>query len=375
MNIREQTLNVLQYKQTDKIPLTPGGPRESTLKRWQSEGLPEDADWFDYVMDALGINYPKSLNYQNHYVNIKMIPTYEEKILKHENGHYIVQDWMGAITEISDEFDYTYIRSPIDFVTRKWHKFPVASHEDWIEMKKRYDPDDIDRYPYNINVLNDLMADREYISHLSLPGPFFQLREWLGFENLCVAFIDQPVFVAEMIEFWRDFGLKIIERATSFIPVDCLDLYEDIAYKAHPMISPVMVREFISPVYKEWVKAAKQNAVPLICMDSDGYIDDLIPIWIETGINVCEPIEVAAHNDIALYNKKYGASMAYTGGIDKRAIAAGGNTMEAEVRRVTEPFLIKGGLIPGCDHGVPHDISLKNFIEYTGLLAKLTGWK
>ena len=54
-----------------------------------------------------------------------MIPTFEEKVLEHKDGHYIVQDWMGAITEISDEFDYTYIRSAKDFVTRKWHRFPV----------------------------------------------------------------------------------------------------------------------------------------------------------------------------------------------------------------------------------------------------------
>ncbi|MCL2772689.1 MAG: hypothetical protein FWD71_04995 [Oscillospiraceae bacterium] len=44
-------------------------------------------------------------------------------------------------------------------------------------------------------------------------------------------------------------------------------------------------------------------------MDSDGYIAELIPIWIEAGINVCDPIEVAAHNDIVLYRNTYGEKM------------------------------------------------------------------
>ena len=44
---------------------------------------------------------------------------------------------MGAITEISDEFDYTYIRAAKDFVTRKWHRFPVQSRQDW-EQRFRY---------------------------------------------------------------------------------------------------------------------------------------------------------------------------------------------------------------------------------------------
>jgi hypothetical protein len=41
---------------------------------------------------------------------------------------------------------------------------------------------------------------------------------------------------------------------------------------------------------------------------------------------------------------------------------------------VIPPLLETGGFIPGCDHGVPPDISWPNFIEYTRLLAQLTGW-
>jgi hypothetical protein len=48
--------------------------------------------------------------------------------------------------------------------------------------------------------------------------------------------------------------------------------------------------------------------------------------------------------------------------------------MEREVMRVVPPLLEKGGFIPGCDHGVPPDISWRNFLEYTRLLARLTGW-
>ena len=41
--------------------------------------------------------------------------------------------------------------------------------------------------------------------------------------------------------------------------------------------------------------------------------------------------------------------MAYTGGIDKRAVAVGGETMRAEVLRVVPPLLKEGGFIPGLD--------------------------
>ena len=377
MNHRERSLNTFQFKRTDKFPLERSDARESTLARWHKEGLPNVDDWYTYCLSILGIQMsgPDDPSYHFIEVNTRMIPTFEEKVISHENGHYIIQDWMGAITEISDQYDYTYIRGAKDFVTRRWHKFPVETHEDWVEMKKRYNPDDIRRYPANAAELPALLAGREYLSSLMIGGIFWQLRDWLGFENLCVAFIDQLDFVTEMIDFWSDFILRVIEKTTSQIPVDHLYINEDMAYKAHPMISPQLVREYFLPVYQKWAAAAKKNGARLIEIDSDGYIGDLIPIWIDMGITICGPIEVAAHNDIAHYLKEYGTSMAYRGGIDKRAIAAGGKIMEAEVRRVVEPFLENGGLVPGCDHAVPADVSYQNFLDYTRFLAELTGWK
>ena len=151
-------------------------------------------------------------------------------------------------------------------------------------------------------------------------------------------------------------------------------LSEDMAYKSHSMISPAMVRKFLMPQYLRWVDQIKSSGCPIIDMDSDGEISVLIPLWIEVGINVCDPIEVAAGNDIVAYRERFGHKMAYTGGIDKRALAAGGDVMRAEVMRVVPPMLKDGGFIPGCDHGVPPDISWPNFIEYTRLLAQFTGW-
>jgi uroporphyrinogen decarboxylase len=145
------------------------------------------------------------------------------------------------------------------------------------------------------------------------------------------------------------------------------------AYKAHSMISPRMTRRFLQPTYFAWRDVLKSHGDTIIDMDSDGYIPHLIPIWIESGIKACDPIEVAAGNDIVAFRKQFGRQMAYRGGIDKRAMAVGGQVMRDEVMRVA-PLIKDGGFIPSCDHGVPPDISWPNFIEYTRLLAQLEGW-
>jgi uroporphyrinogen decarboxylase len=146
------------------------------------------------------------------------------------------------------------------------------------------------------------------------------------------------------------------------------------AYKAHSMISPAMTRKFLMPTYRRWIPELREAGCQLIDIDSDGYVEELIPLWIEAGITVCEPMEVAAGNDLIAYRERFGKKMAYLGGIDKRAIAAGGEVMEAEVMRVVPPLLKEGGFIPSCDHGVPPDISWPNYVAYSRRLAQLCGW-
>jgi hypothetical protein len=381
MNARERYREALLFGRPDKVPLQPGGPRESTLRAWRQQGLPEGVHYYAHLLEVLGIEPEETQPHVPLEVSFKMIPTFEEKVLEHKDGHYIVQDWMGAITEISDEYDYTYIRAAKDFVTRKWHRFPVQSREDWEErIKWRYDPHHPERFPPDFEQRCAVLRDRDYPLSITINGPFWQLREWVGMENLCMLMIDDPEFVAEMAEFWTEFVSVTLGRmrpgtvGAEGVVLDNLHISEDMAYKAHSMISPRMVRQFLMPAYRRWVSEVHAAGCPIVDMDSDGHVEVLIPLWIEAGIVVCDPIEVAAGNDIVAYRERFGRQMAYQGGIDKRAIAAGGQAMRDEVLRVVPPLLREGGFIPGCDHGVPPDISWPNFVEYARLLAQLTGW-
>ncbi len=375
MTPRQRYIETLTFGNPDKVPFNPGGPRESTLRRWHQEGLPQDAYYMDVLYDILGFRPEPPRKPQVALgVDFRMIPQFEEKILEHKNGHYIVQDWMGAITEISDEYDYTYIRAAKDFVTRKWHKFPVQNRDDWENMKWRYDPQAPGRFPDDFEERCKMAQDRDWVLGLNFNGPFWQMREWVGFENLCILMIEDPDFVMEMATFWGEFVSATMKPVLERVQLDFIWMSEDMAYKSHSMISPAMVRKFLKPCYDRWVAEARAAGVPIIDMDSDGYIGELIPIWIEAGINCADPIEVAANNDIVQFRKQFGKQMAYKGGIDKRAIAKGGDVIKRELERVIPPLFEDGGYIPGCDHGVPPDISWPNFIEYSRLLAQYCGW-
>lgn len=375
MTPRERYVETLLFGSPDRIPFAPGGPRESTLAAWRQQGLPEGVSWHAHLLELLGIPPDPPGSGVSLGVSFQMIPTFEEKVLEHRAGHYIVQDWMGAITEISDRYDYTYIRTAKDFVTRKWHRFPVQSRRDWEEkIKWRYDPRGAGRFPADFEQRCARLQGRTEVAAIHFNGPFWQLREWCGMEGLCLLMADDPELVAEMAAFWTEFVSQTMAPILERVKLDRVGISEDMAYKAHSMISPAHVRRFLMPSYQRWVPQIKRSGCPIIDMDSDGYIGELIPLWIEAGINVCDPIEVAAHNDIVEFRQRFGRQMAYIGGIDKRALAKGGAVMEAELKRVIPPMLKEGGFIPSCDHGVPPDISWPNFVGYSRLLAKYTGW-
>ena len=376
MTPRERHLETLLYGKPDKIPFSPGGPRESTLKAWRTQGLAEGAHWFDELLKAIGVELPGTSPWATPGAQFQMIPEFEQKVLERKPGSLVVQDWKGNICEIGDEYDPSYCGGKgghFDFCTRRWIKCPVEDWKDWEEMKTRYDINNPERFPADFDERCAKLRDRDYFSVISFSGPFWQLREWMGFEGLCMAFVDNPDLVRAQLKFWEEHVCAMLDKIFAGYKPDAIHISEDMAYKAKAMISMDMTREFIMPVWKRWADQIHSAGVPLFMVDSDGFVGELIPLWIESGFQVNDPQEVAANNDLPAYSRQYGKRMGYTGGVDKRAIAKGGEVIRAEMRRL-QPAIDAGGYIPGCDHGVPHDISWPNFIDYSRLLAQATGW-
>ncbi len=374
MTARERMLAALTFGKPDRVPLRPGGGRRSTLKAWHEQGLPESVqDYVEYAYRQAGGTLPWEPRAAGFSVNERMIPQFEQKILEEREHSRVVQDWKGNICEIENIYTPEYLLYAIDFVTRRWIKCPVESRADWEDMKRRYDSDAPERLPADLVAAGKALENRDTFLEVHFSGPFWQLREWLGFEALCTMFYDDPAFVDEMIEFWSDHVARLLERVFAVVKPDCIHLSEDMAYKGYSMISPDMARQHLLPVWKRWGEIIHKAGVPLYGMDSDGYIGELIPLWIEAGINVCDPVEVAAGNDLVEFRRKFGRDMAYRGGVDKRAMAKGGDALRAEIERI-RPVVESGGYVPGCDHGVPPDVSWPNFAETVRLLAQVCGW-
>ena len=192
----------------------------------------------------------------------------------------------------------------------------------------------------------------------------------VGEEEVLYMFYDDPEMVNDMMETAVEFFIKILKKSLNEAPLTYIQFWEDMCYKGGSLISPAMVREFMVPRYKRITETIHNAGHDLIILDSDGNVKDLIPLWLESGINGVFPMEQAAGNDLYFYRKEYGRDLIITGGIDKRILAEDQQAIAKELdKKISLAF--EGGYVPTIDHSIPPDISVKNFMYYWEMKEKL----
>jgi hypothetical protein len=251
--------------------------------------------------------------------------------------------------------------------------WPVKDWATWKELKKRLDPNAPERLPADWDAYVQELNSQDDPVVLQVAGFFHWPREWVGSENVLYMFYDDPALIEDMMDQLLYLSTEVIKRVVKDIKVDEADFSEDIAYKTGPLISPDMVRRFMVPRYKKIAELLRSHGVDIIFLDSDGNLEQLIPLWLESGINYVWPLEVAAGNDIVALRKKYGKDLILSGGIDKWALLKGKEAIKEEVMSKVPFLLEKGGYFPSVDHMVAPDVTLENYCYYINTLREVAG--
>jgi uroporphyrinogen decarboxylase len=292
------------------------------------------------------------------------VPFYEPKIIAEDERTVTLRNARGSATK--------YIKDNLERMPM-YVDWPVKDRATWNEFKKRLDPNTPERWPADWNAYVQKMNG---ISEpLALPvGSFYgDIREMIGSERILYMFYDDPGLIEDMMEQMLYLEIEIIKRTLKDIKIQRADFWEDMAYKAGPLISPAMVRKFMMPRYKKITDLLHSYGVDVIFLDSDGNVEQLIPLWLEVGINYICPFEVAAHNDAVALRKKYGKNLIIGGNIDKRALAKGKEAIKEEVMSKVPFLLEQGGYFPSVDHWVPPDVTFENHCYYINLMREIAG--
>ncbi len=181
----------------------------------------------------------------------------------------------------------------------------------------------------------------------------------MGDENLAYAFYDRPELVHTMMEDYTTMAIELWEVQCRDVQFDLIECWEDMAYNSGSLISPATFREFMTPQYRRIAQFACDHDIPIILVDSDGYIEDLTELMLEGGVTALYPYEVQCGNDVARVLERY-PTVGCVGGLDKQVMAQGREAIDAEMDRARR-LIEMGRFIPGPDHFVLSDVSFANY--------------
>jgi len=383
---RERVKAVIHFKETDVLPWIEDFYDE-TILRWFREGLQVDKlmviEWVMCFRDGVFLlNWPTVMGFDPHTyfgcqylfgcyvpVDVGPIPRFKLRVLRENDRYTELLTETGSVARRFRKAEYTWYTMPM-FID-----FPVKDRQSWEEYKKRLNPNDPRRYPKDWEKEAYMQAFENYQAGntvLGFNGFYGFGAQIMGIPTFNVMFYKDPQLMHEMVEYWEYFTMETIRDAVETLKdrIDMVYLWEDMAEKHGPCVSPKLYRQFFLPHYKKVIGFLRKNKIDRILMDSDGNVNPLLDLLVEAGITGLWPLEVNAGMDAISLRKKYGSKLFLVGNLDKRDLAKGGEAMRREVDSKLPVLKEMGGYIPGLDHAVHVEFTLQKFQDYAEYLKK-----
>jgi len=363
-------------KMRDTYAITPGAPLFRCefgyycLDAWHEQGLAEDADLAElFQFDPAASHGLRQLGW----CAAAFYPVFEDKVLEDRGEHELVQDYAGRHVLMFKGRRSGFMPEYLDH--------PVKDMKTWEEnVKWRLDPASPERFADlddQMAAVRKSAAEGKIISQ-GLVGGYMYLRSLIGPADLLYKFYDSPELIHDCMRTWFELADAVIARHQEHVTLDEIFFAEDICYNHGPLISPDMMREFLAPYYRQVIANLRPRQIDkdrhlFANVDTDGYAVPVIPVYQEIiGLDVMSPFEVASGCDVVEIGKQF-PGLVMHGGIDKRVLAQGKKEIDEMVERILPAMRERGGYWPTCDHGVPEEVSLDNYIHYRKRCIELGG--
>jgi hypothetical protein len=382
MTNKERAMAILTYGSYDRIPIVHFGFWAETLQKWHHEGhltSEEASQWYDggLIDDSIGQKLGFDFNWFNCVGSFSILdpPFTQEVIEESPDGSRKVLNSEGVV--ILQKNGAISIPLEIDHLLKDrdgWEKFYLQ------------------RLQFSEERLLGLMVNTgaksvkfscgglEYLKKSSRGNPvglfcgslFGEIRNWLGLEGVSYLYFDDEKLFDEIIQVVADLRFKVVEKILAMgAKFDFAHFWEDICAKNGPLIMPSVFNEKIGPYYNKFSKLLTKYGITIISLDCDGFIDPLIPTWLDNGINTMFPIEVGTWNaSIRPWRKKYGRELRGVGGMNKNVFSQDYAAIDAEIERL-RALVDLGGYIPCPDHRIAPDAKWKNVQYYCNKMRQI----
>ena len=349
MTNRERAMNILHYKDVDRLPAVHFGYWNELLTEWADQGkIPRrlasenvdgsendeeldrligwDFNWFSTVGTKCGLQ-PK--------FERKILDTFPDGTVRMVTSKGVIERVKPGITSIPSEDDY---------LLKDREAF-----ETLFLPKMKYSPDRVD-FEFFKHFNETRRQDKPIGLHLgSVMGDIRDMTSVVGMSYL-IYDEDEDLF-ADIVDTYAEMQYQcakaVLETGARF---DFAHYWEDICFKNGPLLSPEIFNELCAKHYKKRCDLCHQYGIDVISLDCDGVTEQLLPTWFENGVNTMFPIEIGVWGDqFEPARKKYGKGMLGVGGMDKTALRKDKAAVDLEIERMKRLASL-GGFLPCPDH-------------------------
>jgi len=360
---RERVIRALNHKEPDRVPFDLGGTVCSSIhitgyqKLKAHFGITAEDTIINTMMQTAAIHEPilKALDTDFRYVIPGPIES-KQAIRVGEDGY---QDEFGIIwRKPPRSLYYDVAKSPLsgpitlqDIVNFPW-------------------PDPTD-FGYTRGLRERLLHYREntdYAIALKLTGSFVHTSQFLrGFEDWFIDLAADKKLAAALFDATVEHSMALTEEILK-VGGDLADVVvvgEDLGFQNEPIVSLDLYQELFKPRHVKYFNTIKKHTSAFIHLHSCGSIYKLLPDIIELGVDIINPVQVAAMNmDSGKLAREFGDQLSFWGGIDTQSVLPKGTTIDvtSEVKRRIKDLAPGGGYILGAVHNIQPDVPVENIL-------------
>lgn len=370
----ERVKAALEHREPDRVPFDLGGSvltgmhktAYQALRRYL--GLPErDIDIYDPVQQLARIHHDviEKLHVDVRCVDPSPASASLERPVPEDSDDYrrFLDEW-GITWRMPWPHGFYY----------DMEKHPLADAQSVADLEKYPWPDPED--PARFRTMKE-RADRyvhgekrAYILGRNAAG-IFEVALWMrGFSEFFMDLAGDPGFAEALLDIITELKMRYWKRALKTVGENVLIVSEadDLASQNTTFISEKMYRRFIMPRHKKLFDMIKGEAASKVYIfyHSCGAIKDMIPLLIEEGVDILNPVQVSARDmDSCELKRLFGSQVSFWGGgVDTQHVLPRGTPAEvkAEVRRRVEDLAPGGGFVFNTVHNVQADVKPENYM-------------
>lgn len=343
MTHKERVIKSLSHIETDRVPFMYRDVPEVRSRLKKDLNLKSDEELFKY----LDIDFRW------------VAPVYKGADLNLPNGNR--RDIWGVewqYTKFSDGAGYwNEVRHPLAYVTDPGqledYNWPSVGDWDFSGIEKQ-----CDQYA-------------EY-AIMTAPGPASPgilqtpVQTLIGNERSFTEPLMNMGFFQKLIDKIQEFQMSFIEKM--FIAangkIDFFRIGDDFGTQQGLLLDIKTWKLFYQPVFKSMADTAKKYGAHYY-QHSCGAVRELIPAFIEAGVEVLDPVQIKAHGmEPAGLKKDFGNLITFSGGIDEQELLPAGSPemVRDEVKRMIKIMSRGGGYFLGPTHNFQDDCPTKNIL-------------